>query len=364
MLAILVIGLSFHFGRSQVFFYVVLIMLSNVFLGMELADSRLSYGLLSVFLPVLILLLSVLPDRGILSVRAIPAYMAIVVALFSSMLVIKFSPDWASVVVLSDWLPPRYFDWTEQSQSVILISVIAIMYMLVLYFTRPSSHMAAGLGVLVMLIAQLHFGDASDSLNVFSTMALLMCLYVVIHESWRMAYLDELTELPTRRALREKFQKIGGVYTIGMLDIDHFKKFNDTYGHDTGDAVLRMIATKLRKVGGGGTAYRYGGEEFSIVFNSKKASDAQTHLDALREGIASTPFVISRESRRKNDARPKPHRIKSVTVTVSIGIADSKLKAKSTSTWNSPKTSPWDVLKLADKALYRAKKKGRNCVSR
>jgi len=364
MLAILVIGLSFHFSRSQVFFYVVLIMASNVFLGMELANSDLSYGLLSVFLPVLLLVLSVLPDRGILSVRAIPAYMSILIAFFSSIFAIKFSPEWAGVVVLSDWLPPRYFDWTEQSQSVILISVIAFIYMLVLYFTRPSSHMAAGLGVLLMLIAQLHFGDSSDSLNVFSSAALLMCLYAVIHESWRMAYLDELTELPTRRALREKFQKIGGVYTVAMLDVDHFKKFNDTYGHDTGDAVLRMIATKMRKVSGGGTAYRYGGEEFSVVFNGKKASDAQAHLDALRESIASTPFVISRESRRKSDARPKTQRIKSVTVTVSIGLADSKLKAKSTATWNSSRTSPWDVLKLADKALYRAKKKGRNCVSR
>ena len=56
---------------------------------------------------------------------------------------------------------------------------------------------------------------------------------------------------------------------VAMVDVDHFKKFNDTYGHDTGDSVLRMIATKLQKVGGGGTAYRYGGEEFSIIFNGK-----------------------------------------------------------------------------------------------
>lgn len=362
MLAALAIGLSFHFNRSQIFFYVLLVMASNVFLGMGLADSKLSYALFSAFLPVLFVVLSILPDRGILSVRATPAYVLLILCVVISMFISEASPQWANSILLNDWVPERYFDWTGQSQTVLFISVVSVIYMLVLYFTRASSHMAAGLGVLVMLISQLHFGDDSDSLNVFSSAALVMCLYAVIHESWRMAYLDELTDLPTRRALREKFQKMGGTYTVAMLDVDHFKKFNDTYGHDTGDAVLRMIATKMRKVSGGGTAYRYGGEEFTIVFNNKNASAAKEHLDALRDKIASTPFLINRESRRKFDRKAKPNKIKSVTVTVSIGVADSKAKPSTASTWTSNKLSPWDVLKKSDKALYRAKKRGRNCV--
>ena len=263
------------------------------------------------------------------------------------------SPEWLRHVLLTDWLPGRYFDWTQQTQTVLFISITAVMSMLVLYFLRPSPHMSAGLGVLVMLIVQLHFGDADRSLNVFSSTALLMCLYAVLQESWRMAYLDELTELPARRALREKFQKMGGTYTVAMLDVDHFKKFNDSYGHDTGDAVLRMIATKMNRVTGGGTSYRYGGEEFSIIFNGKDSEEAKHHLDELRETIASTPFIINRASRRKSDNRSRPKKKKAVKVTVSIGVADSMSGA----------SSPWDVLKSADKALYRAKSKGRNRVS-
>jgi len=167
-----------------------------------------------------------------------------------------------------------------------------------------------------------------------------------------MAYLDELTELPARRALREKFQKMSGTYTVAMVDVDHFKKFNDTYGHDTGDAVLRMIATKLSKVTGGGSSYRYGGEEFSVVFTGKNSEDARPHLETLRQTIANSPFVIDRASRRKSDKKMKARKNKTVTVTVSIGVADSKSKT----------ATSWDVLKLSDKALYRAKAKGRNCV--
>ena len=159
-----------------------------------------------------------------------------------------------------------------------------------------------------------------------------------------MAYLDELTELPARRALREKFQKVSGTYTVAMVDVDHFKKFNDTYGHDTGDAVLRMIATKLKKVTGGGASYRYGGEEFSVVFTGKNSEDARPHLETLRQTIANSPFIINRASRRKSDKKVKRRKNKAVKVTVSIGVADSKSNA----------SSPWDVLKLSDKALYQS----------
>jgi diguanylate cyclase (GGDEF)-like protein len=212
--------------------------------------------------------------------------------------------------------------------------------------------MSAGLGVLIMLIAQMHSGDTSASLNVFSITALLMCLYAVTQESWRMAYLDELTGLPARRALREKFQQMNGLYAIGMLDVDFFKKFNDTYGHDTGDAVLQMIAGKMNKVTGGGLPYRFGGEEFSIVFKGKNSAEARQHLEVLCKTIANTPFVINRGSRRKSDKRARLKKNKSVTVTVSIGVAES----------NSSVSSPWDVIKLADRALYRAKQNGRNRV--
>lgn len=354
VLALLVFGLTFHFNRSTVFFYAILITISNIVLGLELAKTYLAYGLLSSTLPLLLLTITVLPDRGIVSFRAIPTYAILLMTLTFSITMTTLSPDWVTYLILSDWLPARYFDWTQQSQTVLLVSTISFITMIVLYFLRPSPHMSAGLGILTLLVLQLHFGGSDNSLNIFSSVSLLMCLYGILQESWRMAYLDELTELPARRALREKFQKINGLYTVAMLDVDHFKKFNDTYGHDTGDAVLRMIATKMQKVSGGGTSYRYGGEEFSIVFNGKNKQDAEAHLETLRETIADTPFTINRTSRRrKSDKKVSAEKNKTVSVTVSIGMADSE---KSTQ-------SPWDVLKLADKALYRAKDKGRNCVS-
>lgn len=222
-LALLVLGLSIHFNRSPVFFYTVLIVIANVVLGLGLATTYLGYALLSALLPILLLVLTLLPERGIFSANAIPAHVTLASGLFITFILAMMSPEWTSFLMLSDWLPARYFDWTPQSQSVFIVSVLVFMAMLILCFLRPSPHIFAGMGVLIMLIAQLNAGETSRSLNVFSSTGLLMCLYAILQESWRMAYLDELTELPARRALREKFQKMSGTYTVAMLDVDHFK---------------------------------------------------------------------------------------------------------------------------------------------
>jgi diguanylate cyclase (GGDEF)-like protein len=113
-----------------------------------------------------------------------------------------------------------------------------------------------------------------------------------------------------------------------------------------------MIATKMNRVSGGGASYRYGGEEFSVIFSGKDSEAAKPHLEELRETIANTPFIINRASRRKADKKFRKKKNKAVKVTVSIGVADSRADI----------SSPWDVLKLSDKALYRAKAKGRNRV--
>ncbi len=353
LLAIMVFGLSIHFHRSQVFFYILLLITANVILQSGWAGSQPGYALLSAFTPMLLLVLTILPDRGIASVRAIPAYLILLSVLGFSVYAIKAEPVWLSQILLTNWLPAQYFDWTGLTQTVLFVSVFTLIYMLVLCILKPSPHMSAGFGILIILIIQMHFGNQFRSLLVFNSAALLMCIYAVMQESWRMAYLDELTGLPARRALREKLQRISGLYTVAMLDVDHFKKFNDTYGHDIGDAVLRMIAGKMNKVAGGGTPYRYGGEEFTIIFPGRNRDDAWQYLDTLRETIFKSPFVVNRVDRRLKNARQKPKPAKAVRVAVSIGIADSKGVA----------SSPWDVVKLADKALYRAKGKGRNCVS-
>jgi diguanylate cyclase (GGDEF)-like protein len=117
-----------------------------------------------------------------------------------------------------------------------------------------------------------------------------------------------------------------------------------------------MVAAKLGRVTGGGRAYRYGGEEFAVVFPGKSRDEVTSDLEELRSTIEETTFTVRGRDRPrtkpKNGKRKTPGK-KNLTVTVSIGVAER----------NGRNTSPEKVLKAADKALYKAKKAGRNRVS-
>jgi PleD family two-component response regulator len=162
-------------------------------------------------------------------------------------------------------------------------------------------------------------------------------------------------------------------YSIAVADIDHFKRFNDSYGHDTGDQVLRLVATRLAQVTGGGQAFRCGGEEFMILFPGKRMGDVVDHLENLRITIENSQFRTRGGDRRKSprgpDRRNQPRSKRtgkaqairqldqpadpvSLSVTVSIGVASSARE----------RFHPKSVLEAADKALYRAKANGRNRV--
>ena len=136
-----------------------------------------------------------------------------------------------------------------------------------------------------------------------SCTAALILLASVIETSYLMAYHDELTGVPARRAFNDALLSLEAPYAIAIVDIDHFKKFNDTYGHDTGDHVLRLVAARLSQVTGGGKAYRCGGEEFSIIFTGSSAREAARHLELLRETVARSTFRVRSQTDRRSTPR-------------------------------------------------------------
>lgn len=194
-------------------------------------------------------------------------------------------------------------------------------------------------------------------LPALSVAALLLMLGATLQESFHMAFRDELTGLPGRRAFNETLQRAAGTYSIAMVDVDHFKAFNGTHGHDTGDDVLKLVASRLARVGDGGRAFRYGGEEFAVVFLDRPAPACVDAVEALRQGIEDSRMQLrDRSTRSRDNAAGQQQRGRGgtgqvVQVTVSIGLADSRVDAR-----------PSGVVKAADQALYAAKEEGRNRV--
>ena len=184
----------------------------------------------------------------------------------------------------------------------------------------------------------------------------LVVVAAIIENAFVLAFEDTLTGLPGRRSLEDALAQIGNRYAVAMVDIDHFKRVNDRHGHDVGDQVLRMVARQLALRAGRGRAFRFGGEEFVLVFPGQSTREVLPLLGELRETIAEQSFSLrapDRPRRKPAGGRGRGGRGRALQVTVSIGVADRTPR----------RPTPAEVLKAADQALYRAKRTGRNRVS-
>ncbi len=292
--------------------------------------------------------LSVVKDRGLLSVHGIYRLMLIAVIAFTCAYWLKIEPEMQAMLAKYTWLNT----WLKYLavELVLVISGLALVFQ----FIREKSLVTSALLSSFVIWLGHYYQIITLPWSVLLTLVLLHYICVVLVDSYLFAYRDELTSIPSRRALNQLALSLGRKYTLAMLDIDHFKKFNDTYGHDIGDQVLKLVATKLAQVKGGGKVFRYGGEEFTIIFSGKTPEQAIPLLEAVRQAVQDYEIVIRQPERKTKKARTskKSSNAKTVSVTISIGLAA-----------RASKLSFEQTLKLADQALYRAKKAGRNNVS-
>jgi diguanylate cyclase (GGDEF)-like protein len=259
-------------------------------------------------------------------------------------------------------LPESLSILVQLPDGIVILALLVVLIHMLLSVTRNSAIQATFFGCQLGLLGIASGYPDAALVPVLVTSCGLMVALAIILDSHDMAYRDELTGLPSRRALNQALLNLGRNYTIAMLDIDHFKKFNDTHGHATGDEVLKMVASKIARIGGGGKAFRYGGEEFTIVFSNRSSEQAEAHLESLRKAIEGYRMLVRQDKRGSTKTAGRQARVrhgnndpghKPLSVTISIGYAPRVSDSR----------NPESVVKAADLALYRAKKQGRNCIS-
>lgn len=353
---------GWRFNRSRVFFCSLTLALCQLALvnyvpeGMDKTDYyNMMLSIISVYIPLNILAFSVQRERGIVSSWGRMRVLLITIeALIAAWII------WYDDTDLLQLFAMKLFPWDikllpDFSHLSLLLFLAALIYLFSREAVAGRNNDSPFIGITIYSFAALLFGRDPYAAPVMFALSGLLLVAVVIQASYVMAYLDELTGLPSRRALKEEMLKLGGKYTIAMLDIDHFKKFNDTHGHEVGDDVLKLVAVCIRSIGGGGRPFRYGGEEFTIIFPGKAMEEAIPYLEELREYIANRGFIKRGKSRPKEkpaEIVTKKSSYKKLYLTVSIGAAEKNERYKSAE----------EVLSASDKALYRAKSKGRNCV--
>ena len=350
--------LGWRFNRSRLVFSIALLALTAYMLlrGFDTARDDVLYHALTFLLPINLALVALLPERGTLT----PAGLLRWVLLAAQIIIVLFLAQPAFAAKTLSFLtvrvlPGRVMAWTPvQQPSIIAFALIGVLLMMA-WIREPQSPVRGYFYALIAVFAALTWRAEGPGQELWLASAGLVLVVAVIEASYLMAYRDGLTELPGRRALNEALPRLSGQFTVAMIDVDHFKRFNDTYGHDAGDHVLRLVAARLAQAPGGGTAYRYGGEEFALVFPGKGQDECLPHLEELRETVETSRFTMRRRFRPR--IKPKADKGRksrqAIVITVSIGVAER----------NHRHANPDQVVQAADKALYRAKEAGRNRVS-
>jgi len=359
-LGIVAVFLSWRFNRSRLLFGTLAVLLAALFLrrfgGVAQIDQLLAryvFHVALLALPLNLLLFSFWRERGLVTGQGLRRFVFILfqplllLGLFGvrgPLIVRQLESMTVSLPLLSGFSSP----------ALVVCAVAALGLFLRFRHTRDLLDHGFFWALVCSLFALLA-GNPERQALLFSLAALIL-IVAALEAAHRMAFRDELTALPSRRALNEALLKLGGNYTVAMVDIDFFKKFNDRHGHDVGDQVLTKVAGLLGRVGGGGSSFRYGGEEFTILFPGKGLKEVQPHLEKLRQAVAAAGFTVrgaGRAGKNSNNRRKGGESGKKVSLTISIGMAQCDTTGK----------TPQCVIKEADQALYRAKKAGRNRVS-
>jgi len=368
--------LAWRFHSSQVLFAVLTIFLSHraieFFSGGHAVLSgpgRIAFDAIAFLLPLNLLILALRRETGI-QLSALAPYLGFLF-LQSVFVAIICSPgsSKAPFILRMDLINQKWFEWTAIPQTSLLVACVCITFITgwLLRYGKPID--AGFLWAVGAILVAFQHGSVGKVATAYWGTAALILASSVIETTYAIAYHDELTSLPGRRAFNQAVAQLEKPYTIATVDIDHFKSVNDTYGHDTGDQVLRMVAARLAKVDGGGTAYRVGGEEFTILFPERMAKEVLPHLEQLRVAVENSVFRLRLVSDRRGSSRGADRRAPAkkkkstptrdvyrdgLAVTVSIGVAEP-------GTGSQP-INPERVLEAADKALYRAKRAGRNRI--
>ncbi|MDR6121339.1 diguanylate cyclase [Bacillus sp. SLBN-46] len=248
---------------------------------------------------------------------------------FMNMVVLSLS------AVLLTWISKNWSNYKKVLFTVLILNLLNIVVSMIF-------------GVLSVKNYLLLILPTALPMNILFSLLLLWIVkdlkneYIHKIELWNRANKDPLTKAYNRRAFKHFYQeyvfekKETYPLSLAFIDIDHFKKVNDTYGHLVGDVILekvsRLVSDHLRD---GDIFARYGGEEFVVILPSCMKEQATSVMENIRQTIENYPFLV-------NDL--------TIYITLSIGIASTET------------TAPKYLLKTADEAVYLAKENGRNLV--
>jgi diguanylate cyclase (GGDEF)-like protein len=318
--------------------------------------SHVIFAATTFLLPLNLLALSLIKEEAISTWRGI---LRLPLVLIQPFLVLWVSlPEQAGLALplQQPLLPMLKTDWTALPQPALLAFCGALLLIGARFILEKNPLDSGALWALMASFTafhELHY-DWTPT-NFFSAAGLILFL-TLVQASHQRSYRDELTGVPGKLAYEEAVASLGQKYVLAVVGIDQLKQYGNQHGKPVSEQLLRLVAPKIMAAAGSGKVYRLAGEEFTILFPRKTATDTLVTLDAIRKAVGQTAVYLRGRDRvwegaRSSRARPTDD---ALAVTVSIGFAEAGDAGSSLGL----------ATKTAYRALYEAKGEGGNLVKR
>lgn len=355
IIALLALFMSVWYQNSNSFYLVLFVLTLYIFTvisqkSIPMLTQVVTMG--SILLPISALWLGFSKERGIFSSYGRNKALIIL----GQLIWIFINMMGKSSVPVSEGMTAGF---TGVKVPAVVLYIISVGLLLSCYILKNINMNIIYVAVLITSVISFYFANRILLTSIFTSAIFVIMVIALFDVSYSLAFYDTLTGVLSRRALEQELLKLGNKkYAIAMVDLDHFKHINDSYGHDVGDEVLKMVASLLDKNSGHGKVFRYGGEEFVVLFTRTHYNEIMPLLERMRRAVERRPFVLradNRPAQKPEKAGVKPSKGKGViNITVSIGLAQKTELLKTC----------FDVIRKADEALYKSKNGGRNCVTK
>lgn len=307
-------------------------------------------------LPLNLMALSIIKEEAISTWRGV---LRLPLVLIQPFLVLWLSLPEQTSLALSlqqPLLPMLKADWTALPQPALLAFCGALLLIGVRFIVQKNPLDCGALWALISSCAAfqgLHYGWSATN---FLSAAGLILFLTLLQASHQRTYRDDLTGIPGKLAYEEAVANLGKKYVLAVLGIDQLKQYGNQHGKPVSEQLLRLVAQKIMAAADSGKVFRLAGEEFTILFPRKTATETLVTLEAIRKAVEqATMYLRGRDRVWEGGGSSRPTSSdEELVVTASIGLAEA----------GNSRSSVGLVTKIAYKALYEAKGEGGNLVKR
>jgi len=303
------------------------------------------------FMPVV----AAMKDRGVSSHRGV-IQVAIVLAGLAGALLF-----WAVRPELLSWTWQGFLPWDLSvvgvSDAALVVGLFAVLLTGGFAIVRRHRLDKGFFFIAVMLLLALRGGSDSVESTIYLTMAALILIVNVFEKLYAFSALDDVTGLPTRRALRREVKEAGNCYALAFVGVDHYNDLYDRYGRDTSDRVVKKVAMHLGKTSVTGRVFRYGNEEFAVLYSGRGRDEVLGDLEMLRADVEDFRFALRPKAHANGKSAATNYPAVRWSLTVSVGVAERGEKKGLSASYAA-------IARAARGALHRGQKAGGNIVSK